>query len=32
MIDNRSIGSGDAGPVWKDLLDRYRTHVNEETR
>jgi branched-chain amino acid aminotransferase len=32
VIDSRTIGSGDAGPVWKDLLDRYRSHVNEETR
>jgi branched-chain amino acid aminotransferase len=32
VIDNRTIGSGDAGPAWKDLLDRYRAHVNEETR
>lgn len=32
VIDNRTIGSAQPGPVWKDLLDRYRSHVAEETR
>jgi branched-chain amino acid aminotransferase len=31
VIDARTIGTGEPGPVWRDLLDRYRAHVKEET-
>ena len=30
-IDGRRIGSGQPGPVWNDLLDRYRGQVKELT-
>ena len=29
-IDGRQIGSGSPGPVWRDLLDRYRALVTAE--
>ncbi len=32
MIDSRRIGSGEPGPVWRDLLNRYRDQVEELTR
>jgi len=30
-IDRRTIGSGRPGPIWQDLLHRYRTLVRNET-
>jgi hypothetical protein len=32
VLDGRRIGSGTPGPVWRDLLDRYRARVHELTR
>jgi branched-chain amino acid aminotransferase len=32
VLDRRSIGTGEPGPVWRDLLDRYRARVRELTR
>jgi branched-chain amino acid aminotransferase len=31
-LDHRRIGSGAPGPVWRDLLDRYRARARELTR
>jgi branched-chain amino acid aminotransferase len=31
-IDARAIGAGEPGPVWRDLLDRYRAQAEELTR
>jgi branched-chain amino acid aminotransferase len=31
-LDGRQVGSGKPGPVWRDLLDRYRAQVLELTR
>src|SRR5690606_10811837 len=31
-IDARRIGVGEPGPVWWDLLSRYRAQVKEQTR
>lgn len=31
-LDSRRIGSGAPGPVWRDLLQRYRDMVEAETR
>lgn len=30
-IDRRQIGTGQPGPVWRDMLDRYRTNIKELT-
>lgn len=30
-IDGRRIGSGEPGPIWRDLLERYRREVKELT-
>lgn len=30
-LDGRSVGTGQPGPVWSDLLARYRAHVRELT-
>lgn len=32
VVDGRRIGAGTAGPVWTDLLGRYRARVDELTR
>lgn len=32
VIDNRRIGVGKPGPIWRDLLDRYRAQVQELTQ
>lgn len=29
-IDNREIGTGAPGPVWRELLDAYREHVRDD--
>lgn len=31
-IDGRTIGTGQPGPVWRKLLDAYRSRVDRETR
>lgn len=31
-VDGRVVGTGTPGPVWRDLLTRYRAMVDEETR
>ncbi|HEY7043679.1 MAG TPA: aminotransferase class IV [Nocardioidaceae bacterium] len=31
MVDGRDIGTGKPGPVWRSLLDRYRSLVDAET-